>query len=307
VIAAVHGQAGQGPQGQADRKVIFSVRAGWLLLLLPVLAFFVVFFAAPLLYMVATSFLPPITSGLEPQFTLQNYRVLLQDPFYREILVRTVRIASIASLITLVLGYPIAYLLRVVSPMARARLLLLVISPLLVSVVVRTYAWIVVLGKQGLLNALLGAIGVDDQYAKATHLFNETAVAVGLAHVFFPFMVLAIYSALQKVDLTLTAAAQNLGATPLRAFFEVTLPLSVPGVQAGLMTVFPLMLGSFITVAVLGGPRVWVVSMSAYQNAMGLMNWQLAGAIGVALLVLAAASTWAISFLAGSVVRRVAS
>jgi ABC-type spermidine/putrescine transport system permease subunit I len=87
----------------------------------------------------------------------------------------------------------------------------------------------------------------------------------------------------------------------------VTLPLSIPGVQAGLMTVFPLMLGSFITVAVLGGPRVWVVSMSAYQNAMGLMNWQLAGAIGVALLVLAAASTWLISALAGIIVRRVPS
>lgn len=305
MITAAQSQAGQRQRGEADRKAIFSARAAWLLLLLPVLAFFVVFFAAPLLYMVATSFLPPMTSGLEPQFTLQNYRDLVEDSFYREILVRTVRIASIASLVTLVLGYPIAYLLRVVSPRARARLLLLVISPLLVSVVVRTYAWIVVLGKQGLVNAVLSAVHFDGPYGTATHLFNETAVVIGLAHVFFPFMVLAIYSALQKVDLTLTAAAQNLGATPLRAFFEVTLPLSIPGVQAGLMTVFPLMLGSFITVAVLGGPRVWVVSMSAYQNAMGLMNWQLAGAIGVALLVLAAASTWLISAMAGQIVRRV--
>ncbi len=169
MITAAQGQAGQRQRGEADRKAIFSARAAWLLLLLPVLAFVVVFFAAPLLYMVATSFLPPMTSGLEPQFTLQNYRVLVEDSFYREILVRTVRIASIASLVTLVLGYPIAYLLRVVSPRARARLLLLVISPLLVSVVVRTYAWIVVLGKQGLVNAVLGL-----KYLKDTNNFDNS-------------------------------------------------------------------------------------------------------------------------------------
>ena len=268
---------------------------------LATLAFIVIFFLSPLIYMVCQSFKPARMSLRPPsEFTLGNYSLIIFDPFYREIMLRTLRISAISSAVMLVLGYPVAYLLRIVSPKARGRLLLLVISPLLVSVVVRTYGWVVILGREGLLNSTLLALGIKNEFSTSTHLFNEAAVIVGLVHVFFPFMVLALYNSLEKFNLSLLKAAANLGAPPWRIFFEVMLPLTMPGVLAGVTTVFPLAMGSFITVAVLGGPGVWVVSMSAYQEATGLMNWQLAGAIGVSLLVAVAICVMLFSFLAKS-------
>lgn len=248
-------------------------------------AFSLVFFLSPLIYMLIESFKPPLMSGSAKAFTFENYRTLVVDPLYQTILIRTLRVAALSSLLMLVCGYPIAYLLRIVSPTARNRLLLLVISPLLVSVVVRTYGWVIILGKEGMLNSSLLALGIDVGFSRTTHLFNETAVVVGVAHVFIPLMILAIYNSLQKVNFSLMRAAANLGASPGRVFLEVTLPLSLPGIMAGLATVFPLAMGSFITVAVLGGPAVWIISMSAYQEAMALLNWQLAGAIGISLLI----------------------
>lgn len=266
--------------------------------MLAALAFISVFFLSPLFYMVFESFKPPLLS-MRPQseFTLANYSRIVSDPFYHDIMLRTLRISVISSAIMLVLAYPVAYLLRIVSPKVRSRLLLLIISPLLVSVVVRTYGWVVVLSKEGLLNSTLLAVGIDNEFTGSTHLFNETAVIVGLSHVFFPFMVLALYNSLQKLNLSLLKAAANLGAPRWRVFLEVMFPLTMPGAVAGLTTVFPLAMGSFITVTVLGGPSVWVVSMSAYQEAMGLMNWQLAGAIGVSLLVTVAICVVLFSFL----------
>lgn len=250
------------------------------------IGFFIIFFLAPLVYMLFESLKPPLMSGGDQDaFTLENYVTFLGDPFYQEILLRTLRIAALSSLVMLVCGYPVAYLLRIVSPRVRGRLLLLVVSPLLVSVVVRTYGWVIIMGKEGLLNSVLSGVGVTGRFVNDTHLFNETVVVIGVAHVFIPFMILAIYNSLQKFNLSLLRAASNLGAPPYRVFVEVTLPLTVPGIVAGLATVFPLAMGSFITVAVLGGPSVWVISMSAYQEAMALLNWQLAGAIGISLLV----------------------
>lgn len=248
--------------------------------------FFLVFFLAPLFYMLIESFKPPLMSGdISTVLTFENYRTFVADTFYQEILLRTLRVAVLSSLVMLVCGYPVAYLLRMVSSRTRSRLLLLVISPLLVSVVVRTYGWVIILSKEGLLNSTLVALHLDGKFAHDTHLFNEVSVVIGVAHVFIPFMILAIYNSLQKFNLSLLKAASNLGAPPYRVFFEVTLPLSMPGIIAGVATVFPLAMGSFITVAVLGGPSVWVISMSAYQEAMSLLNWQLAGAIGISLLV----------------------
>lgn len=254
--------------------------------MLAALGFSIVFFVSPLIYVIVESFLPPLLSDRPASLpTLDNYWTIVSDSFYLETLWRTIRISAIASAIMLVVGYPVAYYLRIVSPKVRGRLLFFVISPLLVSVVVRTYGWVILLSKEGLLNTVLLVVGIDTGFTRSTHLFNETAVIVGLAHVFCPFMVLALYNSLQKLNLSLLRAAANLGASPMRAFLEVTLPLTLPGVLAGITTVFPLVMGSFITVSVLGGPSVWVLSMSAYQEATGLMNWQLAGAIGVSLLL----------------------
>jgi putative spermidine/putrescine transport system permease protein len=249
------------------------------------LLFSAVFLLSPLIYMLMESFQQPITSATPNTFTWDNYKEFLTNSFYPLIFLRTVRVAALSSILMLVCGYPIAYLLRVASPRNRSRLLLFVISPLLVSVVVRTYGWVIILGKEGMFNSLILALGMDVPFSHRTHLYHEATVIVGVAHVFIPLMILAIYNSLQKFSFSLLRAASNLGAPPYRVFFEVTLPLSMPGVVAGLSTVFPLAMGSFITVAVLGGPSVWVISMSAYQEAMTLLNWQFAGAIGIALLL----------------------
>lgn len=249
------------------------------------LTVFLVFFVAPMVYMLIESFKPPMMSGETEAFTFENYWSFVIDPLYRTILLRTIQVAALSSLVMLLCGYPVAYLLRIVAPRTRSRLFFFVISPMLVSVVVRTYGWVVILGKEGVLNSVLLTAGIDNGFSRSTHLFNMTAVVIGVSHVFVPLMILAIYNSLQKVNFSLLKAAANLGAPPYRVFFEVTLPLTLPGIIAGLTTVFPLAMGSFITVAVLGGPAVWVVSMSAYQQATTLLNWQFAGAIGVALLI----------------------
>ncbi len=245
--------------------------AGWALLA-PALVASLVLFATPLVYLLIDSFKSfSMTAGVGG-FTLRNYQRLLGDPYYLMIL-------------ALVFGYPLALLLRRAPARLRGLLIIAVVAPLLVSVVVRTFGWVVILGELGLVNSVLQALGLGGDFARRTHLFNETAVAIGLVHVFLPFMVLALYSALQKQDDALVRAACNLGASPLRAFALVTLPLSLPGVVAGTTTVFALAAGAYVTVAVLGGSKVMVMAVLAYQQSIGLTNWQLGAAIGIVLLV----------------------
>jgi putative spermidine/putrescine transport system permease protein len=258
--------------------------AGWALLM-PALLTSAVLFVAPLIYLVIDSFRAfSLTSGVGG-FTLDNYQRLLTDAYYLGVLANTFRLAALTTLLCLLLGYPLALLLRAAPVRLRGLLVIAVIAPLLVSVVVRTFGWVVILGEFGLLNRTLQALGMTGGFATATHLFNEAAVLIGLVHVFLPFMVLALYSALQKQQAQLLRAACSLGASPVRAFLLVTLPLSLPGVIAGTTTVFALAAGAYVTVAVLGGSNVMVMAMLAYQQSIGLTNWQLGGAIGVVLLV----------------------
>lgn len=261
-----------------------SLATGWVLLA-PALVASLVLFATPLVYLLIDSFKSfSMTTGVGG-FTLRNYQRLLGDPYYLEILANTFRLAALAALLALIVGYPLALLLRRAPARFRGLLVIGVIAPILVSVVVRTFGWVVILGETGLINHLLQALGIDNDFARRTHLFNETAVVIGLVHVFLPFMVMALYSALQKQDDALVRAACNLGASPLRAFWLVTLPLSMPGIVAGTTTVFALAAGAYVTVAVLGGSKVMVMAVLAYQQSIGLTNWQLGAAIGIVLLV----------------------
>ncbi len=261
-----------------------SLATGWVLLA-PALVASLVLFATPLVYLLIDSFKSfSMTTGVGG-FTLRNYQRLLGDPYYLEILANTFRLAALAALLALIVGYPLALLLRRAPARFRGLLVIGVIAPILVSVVVRTFGWVVILGETGLINHLLQALGIDNDFARRTHLFNETAVVIGLVHVFLPFMVMALYSALQKQDDALVRAACNLGASPLRAFWLVTLPLSMPGIVAGTTTVFALAAGAYVTVAVLGGSKVMVMAVLVYQQSIGLTNWQLGAAIGIVLLV----------------------
>jgi putative spermidine/putrescine transport system permease protein len=158
--------------------------------------------------------------------------------------------------------------------------MLLIVSPLLVSLVIRSFGWVIVLGPRGLVNAALAGLGL----APVRLIYTETAVVVGLTHVFYPFMVLAIYSALQNIDPAVVRAARNLGAGPLQTFWRVTLPLSVPGVVAGSLIVLALAVSSFVTPTLLGGPWVKVVAYLAWEQNLVVLDWGFAAAIAVILL-----------------------
>ena len=252
------------------------------LLLLPALLALTVLFACPLLFLAWESLHRFSLTGTPPGLTFANYARLLGDPFYLGMLGETFRLAGLVALICLVLGYPMAWCLRLAPRRVQGWLLLGLLAPLLVSVVVRSFGWVVVLGEFGLLNAGLQALGLPD--SDSTHLFSEGAVLAGLVHVFFPFMVLALFGSLQRVDLQLLRAARGLGANPVRAFLALV-PLTLPGAVAGVSTVFALATGSYVTVAVLGGTGVRVLAVVAYEQAVSGMNWPLGAAVGVVLLV----------------------
>ncbi|MDP9336892.1 MAG: ABC transporter permease [Actinomycetota bacterium] len=175
-----------------------------------------------------------------------------------------------------------AYYLRSARGAERAYLLLLVLSPLLVSLVIRNFGWVIVLGPNGLLNSLLLGIGLVREPLRL--LYTQTAVIIGLVHLWLPFTVLAILTALYNIPDELQRAAKSLGASPIRTFVAVTLPLSIPGIFAGSLIVFSLTVGTFVTPVILGGGRITMMAEAAYDQTFTLFNWQFASAISFVLL-----------------------
>jgi putative spermidine/putrescine transport system permease protein len=253
-----------------------------LLLLLPALALFLVFFVLPLAVLVVNSFYDySRLTGIVPTFTFKNYDRILWDVFHLEIILRTLRLAFLTSLVTLIVGYPIALYLTVTSPRRRAWIILFILSPLLVSVIVRTFGWLIILGPNGLLHGIFSAFGLEG----GVFLHSEGAVIAGLVNVLLPFLILAVATSLQAIDPAVPRAAASLGAGPWRVFRLVIFPLSLPGVIAGLLIVFSLASSSFVTPALLGGADFKVMSTMIYQQALILQNWPLAAAFAVALVL----------------------
>jgi putative spermidine/putrescine transport system permease protein len=187
-------------------------------------------------------------------------------------------------LVSLVLGYPVAFVLARVDPAKSNLLMILVLVPFWTSILVRTYAWMVLLGQQGIINQLLLSLGVIDEPVR---LLNTTfAVYVAMVHVLLPFMILPLYGVMRGIDENLLRAAQGLGARPINVFRQVVLPLSLPGVSAGCLLVFILALGFFITPALVGGPQDLMIAVLIQQQ-VDLFNWPLASALAVLLLAAA--------------------
>ena len=180
-----------------------------------------------------------------------------------------------------------AMLSRRIRRRRRAYLTLVILAPLLISVVVRSFGWLVILGPNGLVNSALRGLGLIDEPLRL--LYTETAIALGLVHVFLSFMVLSVAAALGRIDPAVLRAAASLGAGPIRTFLRVVLPLSLPGVAAGSVIVFTLSASAFITPALLGGPRVKVMSYLAYQQTMLLSDWPYGAAIALVLLAMTSA------------------
>jgi putative spermidine/putrescine transport system permease protein len=261
---------------------------GWLLLA-PALGLFLVFFVLPLAVVALISVLTgnPINDP-DARLTTQHYAKLLSDRFYLDVLLVTLRLGLWTTLSALAVGYPLAYqLARMRSATGRTLLLMAVLSPLLVGVVVRTYAWMTLLSDQGVVNTLLRAVGLTRE---PVHLmYNEFGIVVALVHIYTPFMVLTLTGVIGKIDPRWEEAARNLGASRLRAFAEVTLPLSLPGIVAGSLVVFALSISAYVTPILMGGFSIITLPILIYQQVSGVFNFGFAAALGLILLVVSLA------------------
>lgn len=217
-----------------------------------------------------------------PAWTLQNYRSVLGDPFYRGVLVNTVKLGAIVTGVALALAYPTAY--AIASARRKQVLLLLVVVPLWMDVLIRAYGWIVLLSRAGLVNSLLLRLQLVE--APVRFLATPLAVVLELLHEVLPFMILTLASILQRIDPALREAAMNLGAGPLTAFWRVTLPLSLPGILASTMLTFSMAISAFAGPLILGGGRVPVMSLMINQQMTYGLNWPLGSADAVTLMVL---------------------
>ena len=253
-------------------------------LVAPALAVFLGLVVTPLAMTVLLSFYDwGQYKGIVPEFTLKNWREVFGDDYYLEIFLRTLRIALLVTLVSALAGVPEAYILNRMRAPWRGLFLLVLIGPLLVSVVAGTLGWALLFGSTGLLNKALLALGAAS--APIDLMFTETGVVVALVHVLMPFMILAVWAALQRLDPAVENAALSLGASPLTVLRRVVLPQVVPGILSGGVIVFSLAASAFATPAIIGGRRLKVASTLAYDEFLNTLNWPLGAAIAVLLLV----------------------
>ncbi len=261
-----------------------SGRGGWRLLA-PALLLLLVGFAAPVGMLVPTSVRPYVPLvGITPGFTLRHYVRLLTDSYYLEIIGRTLALGLAVTVTTLVIGYPVALFLTRTRTRGRGWLTLLVVFPLMLNLVVRTFGWIALLAQNGLVNQALQAIGLVDGPVKL--LFNFTGLMIGLTHIFLPFMILVLIGAIQNIPRDVEDAARVLGASWGGAFLRVTLPLSAPGIVSGSILVFVLAISALVTPRLLGGPTYQVMSTLIYDEFLQRLNWPAGSAQSLLLTLL---------------------
>lgn len=228
--------------------------------------------------------------GANGEFSLENYERMINRKSYARIFMTTFQVSFLTTGLCILIGYPLAYFLSQL-PQRWANLgLITVLLPFWTSLLVRTYAWLVLLQKKGLVNDWAISLGLWDEPIKMVH--NMTGTLIGMVHIMLPFLILPVYGAMRSIDLDLMKAASNLGANPRRAFWNVFFPLTMPGLIAGALMVFILCLGFFVTPAVLGGGKVIMVSMRIVSNIELFVNWGAASALGVVLLILTVAILW---------------
>lgn len=265
-------------------------QARYLLLLVPAVGFLIAFYGYPVAAMLTRAFSDPVP-GLQnfaplvqARSTLDVLGLSLPMNAYIRVFGITLQVAIVVTLCTLLLGYPVAYALSSISPARANLLMILVLIPFWTSILVRSYAWMVLLGQEGIINEALLAAGA---LSEPMQLLNTRfAVYVGMIHILLPFMILPLYAVMRGIDRNLLRAAGNLGAPPSAVFRRVFLPLSLPGVAAGCLLVFILSLGFYITPALLGGQKDVMVSMLIQQQ-ISQLKWGFGAALALVLLIIA--------------------
>lgn len=239
--------------------------------------FLFIFFGYPLTRILKIAF-------FNPDLTWENFRIIFKDPqgLYLNVFFTTFRIAGIVTLLTFVLGYPLAALLVHAKGRWQQVIIICVLLPFWTSVLVRTYAWMVLLGRRGLVNSALMTLGIID--APVQLVFNSTGTIIGMTHIMLPYMVFPLYSVMNTIDAGLIKAAYNLGAKPWQAFLKIFFPLTLPGVFGGGLIVFVVSLGFFITPALLGGQKDIMVAVLIERQVMETLEWGLSAALSLILL-----------------------
>jgi ABC-type spermidine/putrescine transport system permease subunit I len=253
-------------------------------LLTPGMIWLILFFTVPIALVLLFSFYHFSEGTMTPDFTLENYGRALGTEVYRNVFLKSLRYGVIVTLMCLFIGYPLAYFVARVTDRYRSLLFIMLIIPFWTTIVVRTFAWKIMLGTNGIVNFSLRDFGLIDLPIK--FLYTENAVLVGLTHVFLPFMVLPVYAVIEKIDLALEEAAMDLGAGRVRTFLRVTLPLSLPGLSTGCLLVFILTIGSFLTPDILGGPGELMIANIIRDEFYVTFNWPFGGALASIFLVI---------------------
>ena len=230
-------------------------------------------------------------------FSLVNYQRMIEYKSYARVYLITFQVSILTTILCVLIGFPLAYFLAQLPQKIAGILMLTVLLPFWTSLLVRTYAWLVLLQKKGLLNDFAIQIGLWETPVKLVH--NMTGTLIGMAHIMLPFLVLPLYGAMRRIEKEMMHAAANLGAKPIQAFWKIYLPLSLPGMVAGSLIVFVLCLGFYVTPAVLGGGRVVMIATQITAILENQFNWGAASALGVVLLV----TTMIILYLAGRLLK----
>lgn len=246
-----------------------------LILLFPLLFFLIGFYLFPVAKIL-------LKSIYENGFTTEHIYRIFTVPLYFKVLIKTVKISLVVTAACVIIGYPVAYLFYDVKDRTRDLLLIVVLIPFWVSILVRTYGWMVVLGRTGLFNSILMKLGIISSPIKL--LYNESAVYMGMIQIMLPFMILPLYSVMSKIDRNLLKAGEILGASPAAVFGKIFFPLSLPGVLTGGILVFLLSLGFFITPALLGGMKEIMIAVLIAEQVDILLNWGFAAALSLFLL-----------------------
>lgn len=248
----------------------------------PGLAWLVVFLVVPCALIFVYSFFERgLYGGIDYVFSWDNYQRAF-DPLYLKVFLKSLKIATITTLLALLIGYPAAYFIATASARRQKILLVLVVLPFWSNYLIRTYAWMVLLNREGLINRFLQGVGLIDE--PLALLYNEFAVVVGLLYAYLPLMILPLYASISRLSPELREASTDLGASPLRTFLRITLPLTLPGIAAGSIFIFVPSIGNFITPDLLGGGRAVMLGNLIYDQFLSARDWPFGSSIAFILI-----------------------
>ena len=279
------------PNERGLQQVAANERLTFFGLTLPYLLMVTALIVIPVGWLFYLSFI-----GRDGSLSFENYERMMKSKAYIRIFLTTFKISILTTIICAAIGYPLAYFMSQLSRKWANICMIGVLIPFWTSLLVRTYAWLVLLQKKGLLNNMAIEMGLISEPIKIVH--NTTGTLIGMVHIMLPFLILPLYANMRAIDKDTLNAASSLGATPTRAFWTVFFPLSLPGLLAGLLIVFVLCLGFYVTPAILGGGRVIMAAMKISSNIELYFSWGVASALGVVLLVV----TGIILFIASKLV-----